>query len=94
MKNTYDDREKINDTIWKQQNVIEFINEILGDIYLDNTPESLKRMEVRLTAITILIDNLKSELHTTIQQIQQQQETLIPDNIEQAKMNELNWLKP
>jgi len=90
MKNTYDDREKINDTIWKQQNVIEFINEILGDIYLDNTPESLKKMEIRLTAITILIDNLKSELHTTIRQIQQQQETLIPDNIEQAKMNELN----
>ena len=54
--------EIVDNSLWKQQNIIEFIDETIGDLYLGENPDDLKRIEVRLTAINALVDTLKEEL--------------------------------
>ncbi|WP_353573059.1 hypothetical protein [Candidatus Albibeggiatoa sp. nov. BB20] len=66
----------INQSLWKQQNIIGFIDETLGDLYLNENPNDLQRVEIRLTAIAALIDNLKGELHHIIPLVQQKREEL------------------
>lgn len=68
--------ETINNSLWKQQNIIEFIDETLGDLYLSENPDCLKRMENRLTAIEVLIDSLKTELRHILPLVQHKREEL------------------
>ncbi|WP_353573163.1 hypothetical protein [Candidatus Albibeggiatoa sp. nov. BB20] len=68
--------EIVDNSLWKQQHIIEFIDEIIGDLYLGENPDDLKRVEVRLTAIDALIDSLKGELHHIIPLVQHERETL------------------
>lgn len=62
--------EIVDNSLWKQQNIVEFINEIMGDLYLGENPNDLKRVEMRLTAIDVLVDSLKEELTHIIPLVQ------------------------
>lgn len=64
--------EIVDNSLWKQQNIIEFLNDTIGDLYLGENPDDLKRVETRLTAMDALIDSLKIELQHIIPIVQQQ----------------------
>ncbi len=66
----------VNNSLWKQQNIIEFINEIIGDLYIGENPDDLRRAEIRLTSIDALVDSLKRELFTIIPLVQSKRDTL------------------
>ena len=68
--------EIINKSLWKQQNIIEFIDESIGDLYLDKNHDCLKRVENRLTAIDVLVDSLKAELHQILPLVQHKRDEL------------------
>ncbi|WP_353572218.1 hypothetical protein [Candidatus Albibeggiatoa sp. nov. BB20] len=68
--------EIINNSLWKQQNIIEFIDETLSDLYLSENPDCLKAAENRLTAIEMLVDGLKGELRNIIPLIQNKRDEL------------------
>jgi len=64
--------EIVDNSLWKQQSIIEFLNDTIGDLYLGENPDDLKRVETRLTAMDALIDSLKIELQHIIPIVQQQ----------------------
>ncbi|MCV6637688.1 hypothetical protein [Candidatus Albibeggiatoa sp. nov. NOAA] len=69
--------ETINNSLWKQQHIIGFIDETLGDLYLTENSDDLKRLETRLTAIDALIDSLKTELNHIMPLVQQKRDEFI-----------------
>ena len=66
--------EVINVSLWKQQNIVEFIEETLGDLYLNENPDNLQQVETRLISIEALVDNLKIELHHILPIVQKERE--------------------
>ena len=64
--------EIVDNSLWKQQSIIEFLYDTIGDLYLGENPDDLKRIETRLTAMDALVDSLKIELQHIIPIIQQQ----------------------
>ena len=66
--------EIINDSLWKQQNIIEFIDETLGNLYLNKNPDNLQILEMRLIAIEALIDSIKDELRHIIPLVEKQRD--------------------
>lgn len=68
--------EVVNHSLWKQQNIIEFINEMIGDLYIGEDPDDLKRAEVRLIAIDSLLDGLKGEMNHIIPLVQHERDAL------------------
>jgi len=64
--------EVINNSLWKQQNIIEFIDETLGDLYVNKNPNNLQIVEMRLIAIEALVDSIKDELRHIIPLIEKQ----------------------
>ena len=68
--------EVVNNSLWKQQNIIEFINEMIGDLYIGENPDDLKSAEVRLIAIDTLLDGLKGEMSHIIPLVQRERDAL------------------
>ncbi|WP_353573269.1 hypothetical protein [Candidatus Albibeggiatoa sp. nov. BB20] len=69
--------EIVNNSLWKQQNIIEFINETIGDLYIGENPEDLRRAETCLTAIDALVDSLKGELREILPLVHDKRDALL-----------------
>lgn len=68
--------EVVNHSLWKQQNIVEFINEMIGDLYISENPNDLRRVEMRLVAIDALLDGLKEEMRHIIPLVQRERDAL------------------